>query len=401
MKIIKDPVHGYVEVSADAVSLLDSPLIQRLRYVRQLGFAHQVYPGANHTRFEHSLGTMHLAQIFCRLLGLDSDQERLIAAAGLLHDIGHGPYSHASERLMAEFCGHRHHQVEELIRGDALAGTLESLGLDAREVCAVIEGDHPLAGIIHGDLDVDRMDYLLRDAHYTGVPYGTVDAHRLMRSTNLTDQGLVVRESGINAAESLLIARTLMRPAVYFHHVSRIAESMIQFAAYEHLSQIGFDECGRMMRSDDAAFLSELIGSPSEIAAEVTRGLYARRLYKRALYVGKDLANLPLLANATGIEEGRNIAAEIAGRAGIEAWQVLVDIPPFPSPMSMGVQVKNRHDLVDLDEISPLVKTLNETRKQQWRMGIYTTPEHRHAVEEAATEVLHIRKPTKQNRLNL
>ena len=401
MKIIKDPVHGYVEVSADALALLDSRLIQRLRYIRQLGFSHQVYPGANHTRFEHSLGTMHLAQIFCRLLGLDPEQERLIAVAGLLHDIGHGPYSHATERLMEEFCGRRHHQVEELIRGGAIAGSLEALGMDPREVCAVIEGSHPLAGIIHGDLDVDRMDYLLRDAHYTGVPYGTVDAHRLMRSTSLTDHGLVVTESGINAAESLLIARTLMRPAVYFHHVSRISESMIQFAAYEHLSHIGLDECGRMMRMDDAAFLSELLASPSEIAREVTERIYARRLYKRALYVGKDLAHVPSLMKVVGIVEGRGIAAEIAAEAGIEPWQVLVDIPPFPSPMSMGVQVKNRHDLVDLDEISPLVNTLNETRKQQWRMGIYTPPEHRHPVEEAATEVLHIKKPTKQDRLNL
>ncbi|MDG6257600.1 MAG: HD domain-containing protein [Methanomicrobiaceae archaeon] len=399
MKIIKDPVHGYVEVSGDALALLDSPLIQRLRYVRQLGFSHLVYPGANHTRFEHSMGTMHLAQIFCRLLGLDAEQERLIAAAGLLHDIGHGPYSHATEQLMAEFCGHRHHEVEELIRANAVAGTLEGLGLDPGDVCAVIEGNHPLAGIIHGDLDVDRMDYLMRDAHYTGVPYGTVDAHRLMRSTSLTDHGLVVTESGINAAESLLIARTLMRPAVYFHHVSRIAERMIQFAAYEHLSRIGPEECGRMMRLDDAAFFSELLGSPSDTAREVTCMIYARRLYKRALYVGKDLVHVPSLMNLTGIAEGRTIAAEIADRAGIEAWQVLVDIPSFPSPMSMGVQVKNRHELVDLDEISPLVNTLNETRKQQWRMGIYTLPEHRHRVEEEATDVLHIKKPTKQDRL--
>jgi HD superfamily phosphohydrolase len=401
MKIIKDPVHGYVEVSADALALLDSPLIQRLRYVRQLGFSHLVYPGANHTRFEHSLGTMHLAQMFCRLLGLESENERLIAAAGLLHDIGHGPYSHATEQLMEEFCGHRHHQVEELIGGDAISGSLETLGLDAGEICAVIEGAHPLAGIIHGDLDVDRMDYLMRDAHYTGVPYGTVDAHRLMRSTTLTDHGLVVTERGINAAESLLIARTLMRPAVYFHHVSRIAESMIQFAAYEHISHIGLGECGRMMRNDDAAFISELLASPSEIAREVTHRLHGRHLYKRALYVGKDLVHVPSLMKVVGIVEGRSIAAEIAAEAGIDAWQVLVDIPPFPSPMSMEVQVKNQHDLVDLDEISPLVNTLNETRKQQWRMGIYTTPEHRHSVEEAATEVLHIKKPTKQDRLNL
>jgi len=99
MKIIKDPVHGYVEVPAELMPLLDSAIVQRLRYVRQLGFSFLVYPGAHHTRFEHSLGTMHLAEIMARQLGLDNEERLLVTTAGLLHDTGHGPFSHAIEPL--------------------------------------------------------------------------------------------------------------------------------------------------------------------------------------------------------------------------------------------------------------------------------------------------------------
>ena len=235
LKIIKDPVHGYVEVEEFALALLDSPVLQRLRYIKQLGFSYLVYPGANHTRFEHSLGTMFLADVACRRFGLSDDERRLVAAAALLHDIGHGPFSHASEPLMEKFL-HRTHDDIELIVEDQVGGLLRVSDIDPNELCALVKGKHPLSGIIHGDLDVDRMDYLLRDAYYTGAPYGTVDAQRLIRHLIRTPEGTVLDENGVNAAESLLIARTLMRPSVYYHHVSRIGESMFQLAVLEHLS---------------------------------------------------------------------------------------------------------------------------------------------------------------------
>jgi len=187
MKIIKDPVHGYVEVDDPLLPLLDSPVMQRLRAVRQLGFSYLVYPGANHTRFEHSLGTMHLAGLMARQLRLPADEALLVKTAGLLHDIGHGPFSHAIEPFMEEYTGRGHHQIREVLVGTGTWDLISEAGIDPGAVCALIEGDHPLGGIIHGDLDVDRMDYLLRDAHYTGVPYGTVDAHRLIHSVMLAD----------------------------------------------------------------------------------------------------------------------------------------------------------------------------------------------------------------------
>jgi HD superfamily phosphohydrolase len=399
MKIIKDPVHGYVEVPVAFLSLLDSPPVQRLRYIRQLGFSHLVYPGANHMRFEHSLGTMHLAAVFCRTHELAGDEGRTIMAAGLLHDIGHGPYSHATEQIMQEYLNRSHHHIEHLLLEGETAELLTGLDIDPRDVCAIVRGEHPLAGIIHSDLDVDRMDYLLRDAHYTGVPYGTVDAHRLIRHSILTDDGTVLDENGINAAESLLIARTLMRPAVYFHHVSRIAESMVKAATVAHLDSVGQDAASGLISMDDAAFLQELLRSPDAGCRELVTSLYRRRLYKRAIYVGTDQVNPGEMDPHAGIRGEREIARSVAEAAGIDPGSVIVDIPRFPSIMSMGVQVRNQHDLIELERISPLMKTLNETRRKQWRVGVYAPAEHRSAVSEAATEILHVKRPTRQDKL--
>ncbi|HJK38378.1 MAG TPA: HD domain-containing protein, partial [Methanocorpusculum sp.] len=177
-KQIKDPVHGYIEVPTEILPLVDSPALQRLHHIRQLGFAYLVYPGANHTRFEHSLGAMHLASLLCRHLGFGTAETRTICCAALLHDIGHGPYSHASERLMQEYTQFSHDDIREQLKEPILAKQLEINSISPDEVAALISGSHRYAGIIHGDLDVDRMDYLLRDAHYTGAPYGNFDAER-------------------------------------------------------------------------------------------------------------------------------------------------------------------------------------------------------------------------------
>lgn len=402
MKIIKDPVHGYVEVDNPLLPLLDAPVMQRLRAIRQLGFSYLVYPGANHTRFEHALGTMHLAGLMARQLELPAEETLLVKTAALLHDIGHGPFSHASEPFMEEYTGRSHHQIREVLTSTGTWDLISEAGIDPGAVCSLIEGDHPLGGIIHGDLDVDRMDYLLRDAHYTGVPYGTVDAHRLIRSVMLVDEGMVLRESGINAAESLLIARTLMRPAVYFHHVGRIAEGLFGLALYYHVrTGIGQEATEALVRMDDGACLQTLLNSPALRARQLVGRLQQRDLFKRALYVGKDLVNTAALPMVKLQHEERAIAGEIAGMAGVEEAEVLVDIPEFPREMSMAVQVRHRHATVQLEELSPMMKTLNETRQGQWRLGMYAPAEAEEHVWEAASAILHIRKPTTQGRLAL
>ena len=397
LKIIKDPVHGYVEVEDSALAILDSPPLQRLRYIRQLGFSYLVYPGANHTRFEHSLGTMFLADIAARRFGLADDERQLVAAAGLVHDIGHGPFSHASEPLMEQYLRTTHDDIEEAL--GRMAGPLASSGLDPAELARLVKGKHPLSGIIHGELDVDRMDYLLRDAYYTGAPYGTVDAQRLIRHLIQTPDGeTVLDENGVNAAESLLIARTLMRPSVYYHHVSRIGESMFQLAVLEHT---GAEMAGirQLMAMDDAACMHTLRISDSPVARDLAGRLYGRRLYKRALFAGPDQVNTPAFYDGVPVDVCRRYAERIAAEAGVGPSDVLVDIPAVPHELSLNVRVQNRHQVISFEEFSPRIRTLNATRRDQWRLGIYTLPEHRDAVSDAACAVLHIRKPTRQDTL--
>ena len=398
MKIIKDPVHGYVEVEDFALALLDSPALQRLRYIKQLGFSYLVYPGANHTRFEHSLGTMFLADVASRRFGLSDHDHTLVVASALLHDIGHGPFSHASEPFIEMFLHRTHDDIEPIVEEQA-GDRLREWGIDSSELCAVVKGNHPLSGIIHGDLDVDRMDYLLRDAYYTGAPYGSVDAQRLIRHLIHTSEGTILDENGVNAAESLLIARTLMRPTVYFHHVSRIGESMFQLAVLEHLGSANQEVTEQLLRMDDATCMLALSTSENPVARDLAKRIYERRLYKRALYVGSDQVNTNLVEKGVPIEKCREFATRIALKAGIPPHEVLVDIPSIPREMSLGVRVKNRHTVVGFNELSPRIRTLNVTRREQWRLGVYTLPEYRESVTEYGCEVLHIRKPTRQDTL--
>ena len=351
MKIIKDPVHGYVEVEDFALSLLDSPALQRLRYIKQLGFSYLVYPGANHTRFEHSLGTMFLADVASRRFGLTDHDHTLVVAAALLHDIGHGPFSHASEPFIEMFLDRTHDDIEPIVEEQA-GDRLREWGIDSSELCAVVKGNHPLSGIIHGDLDVDRMDYLLRDAYYTGAPYGTVDAQRLIRHLIHTSEGTILDENGVNAAESLLIARTLMRPTVYFHHVSRIGESMFQLAVLEHLDGANQEVSEKFLRMDDATCMLALTMSENAVARDLAKRIYEHRLYKRALYVGSDQVNTNLVENGVPIEKCREFATRIALKSGILPHEVLVDIPSIPREMSLGVRVKNRHTVVGFNGVT-------------------------------------------------
>jgi len=392
-------VHGYIQVEPELLPLVDSPEVQRLRYIRQLGFSFLVYPGAHHTRFEHSLGAMHLASLMSRQIGLQKQDHLMVTSAALLHDIGHGPFSHAIEGIASEAIGRSHTDVRDLITKNQIGDELEQNDVDPLEVCRMIEGTHPLASIIHGDLDVDRMDYLLRDAHYTGVPYGTVDAGRLIRATRLSDGEIVLHESGVQAAESLLIARTLMRPAVYYHHVSRIAEKIFSTAVFEQSRADPPGIMEQMIRMDDAACMQTLLHSDLQNVRHLAEDLYYRRLFKRALYLGREEVSPSLRPSEDSHVREREIAVRIAERAGVMSHEVLVDIPAFPRDMFMQVQVQDRDNLLPLEEVSPLVTTLNETRRTQWRVGVYAPENAVIEVRKAARELLHIRPPTRQDRL--
>ena len=395
-KQIKDPVHGYIEVPAEIQPLVDSPALQRLHHIRQLGFAYLVYPGANHTRFEHSLGAMHLASLLCRHLGFGTAETRTICCAALLHDIGHGPYSHASERLMQEYTQFSHDDIREQLKEPILAKQLEINSISPDEVAALISGSHRYAGIIHGDLDVDRMDYLLRDAHYTGAPYGNFDAERLTKSLAVVDNTIVLNESGISAAESLLIARTLMGPSVYYHHACRIAEEMFLLACRSHFRK-DVDAVREFLTMDDVTATALLLNSDEEITRDLINRIRTRNLYKRAVYAGKELVDRDHLPQTkSGIER---LHTAIAETAGVAPDKIILDIPPLRKEMKMDIKVRNHHDLVPFEEIVPMIAMMNATRQGQWRLGVYAPAELRERVSDAAREALALRRATKQHKL--
>src|SRR5690606_27012192 len=195
--VIRDPLWDNIRLDRPAQRALDTPAMQRLRYIRQLGHAFLVYPGATHTRFEHALGAYHLTrralsalQERGQLSGVGEDLCLALRLAALLHDIGHYPFSHALEE--AGFPSHEAQGVARLERG-RLAEALEAAGgADCgREIGRLIRGTSasPLQGMISGSLDLDKIDYLSRDAHMCGVPYGTVDVDRLLSSLVLLDGG--------------------------------------------------------------------------------------------------------------------------------------------------------------------------------------------------------------------
>src|SRR5450759_4699096 len=287
MKVIRDPIHDYIELDDLALALIETPQVQRLRRIRQLGFSNLVYPGANHTRFEHSLGVYHLAKHLVK--HVDEQERNELLAAALLHDIGHGPFSHATEELIFRYTRKSHEDIEEFLRKGEISDILKDYSLSPSAIAAHIRGDTDAGQIIHSEIDVDRMDYLVRDAHYTGVAFGLIDHVRLIHELKFNENRLVLNIGGLQAAESLLVSRFLMHPTVYFHHVSRIAESMCENAA-QYMMEGGLDP-KLFRRMDDSTFMMDMKSSGG-YASGIADRLDNRRLFKRALYTGFDSINI-------------------------------------------------------------------------------------------------------------
>ncbi|MBA3847244.1 MAG: HD domain-containing protein, partial [Planctomycetes bacterium] len=336
-EIIRDPLWDNIRLEPDAVAALDTPTVQRLRHVRQLGHAFLVYPGATHSRFEHALGAYHLTRRALTVLGDRGDLRGVppedcvaVRLAALLHDIGHYPFSHALEE--AGFPSHEALGARRLGEGE-LAGVLRQVGGDAliERIAELIQGrsDSPLAGLISGSLDLDKIDYLSRDARMCGVPYGTVDVDRLLASIALVEQddgrrAVGVHEKGVSALESLLFAKYQMYRNVYWHHAVRSATCMFKRAVRAAVGT-GRLDAEFVATATDGSLMTELLAhDPTGIG----RAVHERRLYKRALdmpasEVPDDLPTW-LSDDPDAVERAEDaLAAEL----GLEPGAVLVDFP--------------------------------------------------------------------------
>ncbi|MFP8889784.1 HD domain-containing protein [Natrialbaceae archaeon A-CW2] len=383
MHAIKDAVHDYVEVDGVARDLLDTAAMQRLRHVKQLSTVRLVYPSASHTRFEHSLGVYHLAREALTQLGIDGARADAVRAAALLHDVGHGPYGHQTERIIERRLDRHHDDVHELLETTDIAGVLESHGLAPDVVADLIAGRGKLGQLVSGDLDVDRMDYLLRDAHHTGVPYGTVDPGRLLRVLKFVDGTLALEEGNVATAESLLVARALMNATVYRHHVSRIAGSMLERSAERLLDSTDITP-ERFARMTDAELLTSL--QACEQTSETATRLAERRLYKRAVWA--EIEAVPDAVLEADDEAIRAFEGEIAEAADVPARSVIVDCPGRPSMPETDTRVVVSGTVRRLHEQSPLVQGLQAAQRAQWRLGVYAPEADLEGVERATKRVL-------------
>ncbi|MFA4956093.1 MAG: HD domain-containing protein [Candidatus Methanoperedens sp.] len=391
MKVIRDPIHDYIELDELALALIETPQVQRLRRIRQLGFSNLVYPGANHTRFEHSLGVYHLAKHLVKQV--DEQQRNELLAAALLHDIGHGPFSHATEDLISHYTRKSHEDIEEFLRKGEISDILNDYSLSPSAIAAHIRGETDPGQIIHSEIDVDRMDYLVRDAHYTGVAFGLIDHVRLIHELKFNENRLVLNIGGLQAAESLLVSRFLMHPTVYFHHVSRIAESMCENAA-QYMIEGGL-EPKILRRMDDNTFMMEM-KKAGGYASEIAERLDNRRLFKRALYTGFDSINIDVIKLR---KSKKRVENEIAERAGIDPGNVLVDIPEKPDIAEMKAQVMVNGKMISLDKASNLVASLEKAQLDNWRLGVFTPEESREKVGIIAREFFEVKKDIRQFKL--
>jgi HD superfamily phosphohydrolase len=328
---------------------VDTAAFQRLRYVRQLGHAFLVYPGATHSRFEHALGAYHLARRALDALraqgafAFGEAEALLIRLAALLHDIGHYPFSHALEEsgfLSHEALGERH-----LARAD-LAGLLADSGIaEPAAVGAVIRGtsQHPLAGLVSGSIDLDKIDYLKRDALMCGVPYGEIDVERLLACLVVVEldgrRTLGVMEKGLSALESLLFAKYQMYRNVYWHHAVRSATAMFKRLVREAVRDRTVDAAAVGAATDDALM--------HDLAAHDRTGLASalreRRLYKRAveLLPGELDAEVPpwVWQGGERLEAAENALARAAGLGPAE---LLIDFPYKTAMLGLDVAVERR-----------------------------------------------------------
>ena len=349
--IIRDPLWNNIRVDALALQLVDTPVFQRLRYVRQLGLAYLVYPGATHTRFEHALGAYYLARLTLSQLdergeleGVSVEDRAIAQAAALLHDVGHYPFSHALEEI-----GALHH--EEVARPLILSGPVAdilcaTLGRDApARILALIRGtsESPLQGLISGSLDLDKLDYLRRDAFMCGVPYGEIDVDRLLNSLTIvpsdggTEIGIV--EKGLSALESLLFARYQMYRNVYWHHAVRSATAMYK-RLVEDAVNAGSLDAQTLAGFTDEGLLHDLARrAPSPLLA----ALRERRLFKRAFQC--PAGDLPA-DSAEWIADDpaltRRVEDALARELALNPGELLLDYPTKTQMLGLDIPVQRR-----------------------------------------------------------
>lgn len=357
MRWIKDSIHGDIMLTPLANALIDTPEMQRLRRIGQTAFCNLLYPGANHTRFEHSIGTYHLTRRAAEMHGIKNP--KLLETAAMLHDVGHSCFSHTLEELVVEATGkdHEGHTRDKILNG-TLAQAIEKKELQPKKVVKLM--DSPEYELVHGYLGTDKIDYLLRDSKYTGVAYGSVDSDRLLRKILFKNGQAILEESGLSVAESVLLARFMMFTSVYTHHIPYSAEEILVRATEEAIRK-EIIQAEDLLEYSDGELTSILRIQEGVIGKNMERILH-RKLPKEALVVPlKSFSNWHELTNLSRTRKAK-LEESIALSAKVPANDVIL-YTPNSWFKKIKTKVKRGKKLIELNEISLLSRVLSDA---QW-----------------------------------
>ena len=411
---IRDPVHGYVKVTEIERELIDSPFVQRLRRIHQLAGAYLVYPGAIHTRFEHVVGAMHVAgQIAEALVAashLDFDKVQEVRVAALLHDVGHGPFSHMYEEVISEKEVTSHEEISQrIITETSISDTLNKNGFSPRKMSDFAVGRQRskppfMNEVIAGSLSADMMDYLPRDSYFTGVEYGKVDSQRVIDSLHVAEGHLVIDDAALNAFEVMLLARYEMFKAVYFHRTVRAAELMLVRSmklADIVLGLTDLSDLERYLELTDEVVLHRLVTLESskpdlKEAKRLALDFRDRRLVK-CVFERLVQRREPTVGQIFADEDARDsVVSEIATAARVDPGQVYLDVPTTPSvPYTYSKDVLTAVGLLKVEGSKRVVKAVplhklplvGSIAGFMDMVRVYTPAKNRSAVEKATSRL--------------
>lgn len=407
---IADPIHKFIRFTDLERKIIDSSVFQRLRRIKQLAGAHLVYPAAQHSRFEHSLGTMHVAGIAGEHLfsigAIDKDSIQELRAASLLHDIGHGPFSHLFEEAL-KVTGNKNHETigEEIICKTELSDILSGFGYSPKTISEISFGNSKVKfknEIISGSLSSDLMDYLPRDGFFTGVEYGKVDYNRIINSFRVTDnQNLALDISSFYSFESMIISRFEMFRAVYFHKTVRSAEVMLLHSillSSEELNLPSLSLDYYLKLTDDSILWMMSSSQNNKIAKEMISNYFERKLlkcvYERFIRKRDNYTKL----NRDKIEELR---LKIARLANIDERKIFLDtygislVPLAPNKKEMKSILLVSEDEFFKQPVSnlPLVNSITGYLDM---IRVYTNHKDRKNITNISKDVLDKELPEKQ-----
>lgn len=397
MKYITDPLYGDIILNDVEAKLVADPIVQRLRNIKQLGFVDMVYPTAVHTRFSHALGVAHLVKRIGDILNIDPVMVQMLRFAALVHDVGHGPYSHKSETLLENYTELTHEKISAKLIKTKLSPIIAEAGIDSRVIAKIVTGEGgPYQELLRGYFDVDYLDALARDAYFTGLPFGRTDTSRLLNSIAFTEEGkLCIKFKGKSALEAFFVGKHLMYASAYQHHVESIASKMFRKALEDAIIRKKIDPL-EAWRMDDSQLRCALENS-NGISKKLMERLNQRNLYKRFIYLKKDELKEDTFKTLIGMRKDpemmMQLESEIANVLGQDYGEVLVEIrEPMERPISEGEVglcfLMKDGSLKPVVDVSRLIKSLKDAQWDTWRFGVYVPESKLECDKEKAMKVL-------------